>query len=113
MKDYTTWTKFEINKAVAEFEGLKISKNQYREFGDRDGNCVLVDMHNVGDTVVDYCNNPSDTWPIIFDNRLCITASLSDDYWVASHARKEIECRHKNPLVAAMIVYLMIKDAEK
>ena len=60
-KDYT---EFEINKRCAEILAWESEPNvKSVKF---DSGCFLV--HSVGYTafkIEDYCNNPSDTWPII------------------------------------------------
>ena len=48
----------------------------------------------------DYCSNPSDAWPIILE----IKRQLAN--------QKYIWYMRRNPLREAMIVYLMMKDAE-
>ncbi len=71
--------------------------------------------------VPDYCNNPSDAWPIILENRIeihprdirvsrneyikgwgALPESCSESY--------EIFSKDKNPLRAAMICFLMMGD---
>lgn len=70
---------------------------------------------------VDYCNNPSDAWPIIVENRIDI--EFPDEYgYAVGTASKFIEgdtdivVDFEKPceaLRAAMIVYLMLKESEK
>lgn len=61
--------------------------------------------------VTDYCNNPSDAWPIIYDNHISI---INNYGWGACHHRTGIESSmHVNPLRAAMIVFLMMQDEAK
>ncbi len=64
------------------------------------------------ETVPDYCNNPSDAWPIIIENKISIRyAGILDTDWVSRtiHTPRVFD---KNPLRAAMIVFLMMKEAE-
>lgn len=65
---------------------------------------------------VDYCNNPSDAWPIIMENHITI---FSPDYNKGdSDWRSELydsdegifDFTDKNPLRAAMIVFLMMQE---
>lgn len=56
------------------------------------------------------CNNPADAWPIIVENRISIRNRYEGDWkaeneWGVSHFH--ISC---NPLRAAMIVFLMMRD---
>lgn len=108
MKDYSAMSDFEINKAVARYE--------FGSFETCEGE-VYVDSKADGANVVpvsgvyDPCNNPANAWPIIIDNRIgfCSTA----DCWYA-HDDGEFASfiSDKNPLRAAMIVFLMMKDVE-
>lgn len=121
MKDYATLTDFEINKAVAENLPYThvIGDGKYPSISD---DAVYVERKawkygNTEECGVDYCNNPSDAWPIIVENRIDIALD-SDGTTTASHYCYAIgdflgwyNC--ENPLKAAMICYLMIKDAEK
>ena len=72
--------------------------------------------------VYDYCNNPSDAWPIITSNSIAIfeTAVAGGDVrWVATtnldkswlgYGAEGFDCYHNNPLRAAMIVFLMMQE---
>ena len=65
---------------------------------------------------VDYCNNPSDAWPIILEHKIH-TGWAFDDMWRAeitnqgqsSPFRKE-EAVNENPLRAAMIAFLKMTE---
>jgi hypothetical protein len=60
------YTEFDINKRCAELLGIKVSKEQYMHFGDRDENVVITGSGGPElSSAVDYCNNPSDTDAII------------------------------------------------
>ena len=61
----------------------------------------------------DYCNNPSDAWPIIVANRINVYASEGPDFmpWMAGCGG--IMVSNKNPLRAAMIVFLMMQEQAK
>jgi len=63
--------------------------------------------------VPDYCNNPSDAWPIIVANRINVYASEGPDFmpWMAGCGG--IMVSNKNPLRAAMIVFLMMQEQAK
>ena len=57
------------------------------------------------------CNNPADAWPIIFENEIKLDPRPSHEKlpWMASF---EDRCYsvHPNPLRAAMICFLKMKD---
>ena len=61
----------------------------------------------------DYCNNPSDASQIITANRVNVYASEGPDFrpWMAG--RDGFMVSNKNPLRAAMIVFLMMQDEAK
>ncbi|EJS0970443.1 DUF2591 family protein [Salmonella enterica] len=75
--------------------------------------------------VVDYCNNPTDAWPVITGNEICLlnvydeednfksttwTATTNVDLtWLGIEGRG-YEHTHKNPLRAAMIVFLQMQE---
>ena len=67
---------------------------------------------------LDYCNKPSDAWPIILENKIGIDtigfkggeervwwAELAYDEYGSNHYAE-----HENPLRAAMIVFLMMGE---
>ncbi len=58
------------------------------------------------------CNNPADAWPIIKENMISII-NLDEDEWGARGMAycKSKRAIHENPLRAAMIVFLMMQDA--
>lgn len=123
MTDYESMSDFEINKVVAKSFGLNPHIDRYSS------SAVLIDRVKS----VDYCNNPADAWPIIVENEIAISpnqeASMevgmaySTGVWTASASRVIdgeiclssgcfiINC--ENPLRAAMIVFLMMQEAEQ
>lgn len=61
------------------------------------------------------CNNPSDAWPIIFENKIGIMHNWNKEgYWSAISPKSgcDYDCNGRNPLRAAMICFLKMKDAE-
>lgn len=96
MTDYSKMSDLEIN--------IMVSKSLYGE---------LSNWHKgeLNEGVVDYCNNPSDAWPIIASGRIGL--NFVNGIWRAqSMMTGWIELCHENPLRAAMIVYLMMKESE-
>ena len=60
----------------------------------------------------DYCNNPSDAWPIILENKISIVPT--GGWWRARPEKTAWpEQFNDNPLRAAMIVFLMMQEQEK
>ncbi len=98
MSKYTEMSDFEINKLVA--ERLGYTYKQFKIFK------------------LDYCNNPKDAWPIILEYKIGInTSGIKGDegrLWWAELTFDGYGDNHyaedKNPLRAAMIVYLMMGD---
>lgn len=110
--DYSQLSDFEINKHVAhalgnpdvgrpfdEISGTACQFTVFKNTGlNREGEIVMRPM-----TVTkDFCNNWSDAGPIIVENKICLL-SLNDK-WRAHDFKYMAE--HKNPLRAAMIVFL-------
>jgi hypothetical protein len=73
---------------------------------------------------IDFCNSPNDAWPIIVENRISIT-TIGNGYWNADLITsieewgedEDFVCsssgyyQHKNPLRAAMIFFLKMKES--
>ena len=112
---YEEMNNHQINKLVARKLGVEwIAVAQ-------DG--LIVDGKSAS---VDYCNNPSDAWPIIVENKISLITPddgsfISEAVVVSRHLGyddDEIHCeisfsvQHDNQLRAAMICFLKIKDAE-
>jgi len=95
MTNYDDMSDFQINKAVAEAQGF----NAYH----------LEDK--------DYCNNPSDMWPIIVEHNILIRPRPETDIGepFASDIRgiHVTRCIDNNGLLrAAAIVYLKMEEAK-
>lgn len=123
MKDenmnYESMGDFEINKAafllaaklgLLDFEDVMQSKNP-------DSDAVMY-----GDGANWYawngCNNPADAWPIMLENGIAplaenggIYGATTDTYeYYEPHGNVIYSCEDKNPLRAAMIVFLMMSE---
>ncbi|WP_063119049.1 phage protein NinX family protein [Escherichia coli] len=117
--DYSQLSDFEINVAV--FEAIHNGSPDYKE--GENGAMVFIsfegDIVN-GDAVevevecgsFNPCANPADAWPIIEKYRISII-NLDEDEWGARGVAycKSKRAIHENPLRAAMIVFLMMQDA--
>lgn len=106
MKDYASMSDNEIAEKVGKAIGIhSIAGDLY--------------IKNGVWTRFDPCNNPADAWPIIVSKKICIAFDVfaePDDGgdWVASPAYyvEGERIRNDNPLRAAMIVFLMMKEGE-
>lgn len=111
MKDYASMSDREINMHVA---SIIYPESTVIESRSRPP-CAFV-TGGIPDCWVDYCNNPADAWPIITENKISIYAMSETDArgkWGAE-AFYPSEAYHfnDNPLRAAMIVFLMMKEGE-
>ncbi|HGM4636867.1 TPA: phage protein NinX family protein [Serratia marcescens] len=118
MTDYSKMSDFEINKGVAERLGYSVQENRHLK------DVVEIwrfeeHMEDAGDKyhgIRNYCNNPADAWPIIVANEIGVVPSKSSNTYawdLSGGILKGIKHVDDNPLRAAMIVFLMMKDAEK
>ena len=111
MKDYSKMSDEEINEAVYT---LLVSDESYPK------ELAYKVYHLLADKP-DYCNNPSDAWTIIFVNDIMLNPNCVEALWKAEQGFREkpsgfysaATAYSNNPLRAAMIVYLMMKDEEK
>jgi len=112
---------FEINELTAIKLGLNISKEQWMHLGDRDENLVIIDtskdssdiINRTFDTV-DYCNNWADMGPLLLEELIETAPLCNGNKWKAVVVKYDKRgnaihyiSKHKNPLRAAAIVYLL------
>lgn len=102
--NYEQMSDFEINKSVAGALGVKWYIVAGRMITGSDG------------SYTDYCNNPADAWPVIVDNGIGIEQNHSQTKWIARSfsvglTEQAYAFVDKNPLRAAMIVFLMMRKA--
>lgn len=102
--NYEQMSDFEINKSVAELLSVNLG------VGSIESGCVVWDESF---NEIDYCNNPSDAWPIITENHIHICFGSELTTAKAFTCTELVEVVDKNPLRAAMICFLKMKDAEK
>lgn len=93
MKNYSEMSDFEINE--------KMSMAMRSQSAVPESKYVVIN---------DYCNNPADAWPIIESNKISLTYHQSRGEWSAIFNSENISM-HGSPLRAAMIVFLMMQDA--
>lgn len=121
--NYKNATDAQINEAVT----MAVGKFKDSDYSSVSGNYhkghVLNCDYSVG-VVHDYCNNPSYAWPIMMKNKITVIdffneyiavhdIQFNDNEHSDSVADWVLEARHKNPLRAAMIVYLMMNEDKK
>lgn len=113
MKNYSAMSDFEINLAVVH---ILLGKGNYD--WDSEFQEVYLEVY-MGDRF-DPCNNPSDAWTIIVDNKISLNPRCANDEWKAQVriGKDDIfdnyaSCWDRNPLRSAMIVYLMMKEVEE
>ncbi len=114
--NYAEMSDFEINKAV--FLKLKIYYEDFdlNPFPDNCTSFSYVDGYNWHK--FDACNNPSDAWPIIVENDIMLNPNCADSLWKAEQGFRfkpsgfydVATAYNKNPLRAAMIVFLMMNE---
>lgn len=73
----------------------------------------FVTHHN--GSKLDYCNNPADAWQIIANNHIGIAPYPSKAFaWSSRHGMaSDLSAEDKNPLRAAMIVFLMMQEKKE
>lgn len=108
--NYEEMSDNEINEQVADLMGGYAGNVHCRETKVKVKDAATNGMFYME---VDYCNNPSDAWPIILANRINVYASEGPDFmpWMAGCGGVMVS--NKNPLRAAMIVFLMMQEQDK
>ncbi|MBH3259960.1 DUF2591 family protein [Serratia marcescens] len=100
----------------------------YSKMSDLDINVLVGEIQGFANKIAalngmrDYCNNPADAWPIIVENGISLyhdngnwQAEMNYYAPVGAFGTDEACSKFvddKKPLRAAMIVFLMMKDAE-
>lgn len=125
MSDWQSKSDFEINKAVAETQQFTyvIGDGLYPSQSDE---AVHVERKyfkygNIEQCGVDYCNNPSDAWPIITGNKIDLSFAV-ESLGGIGQAQAYIEgdtdifsefTDNNKALRAAMIVYLEMSGVKQ
>ena len=110
--NYAEMSDFEINKLVTKHlltDGWKYNEKEKGFIFESDG-----DLYRI----YDYCNNPSDAWLIIVENDIMLNPNCADLLWKAEQGFRVkpsgfydvAVAYNKNPLRAAMIVFLMMNE---
>lgn len=113
--DYSKMSDFEINLRVAEIvvDYECISRLPYTDMAVHWGDGANWHVFNP-------CNNPADAWPIIVENSIsiindkdCFPRATNDSFLFINDQFDD--CIHwcgRNPLKAAMIVFLMMQESK-
>ncbi|MFH2379733.1 phage protein NinX family protein [Morganella morganii] len=104
MNKYSDKSDYEINKAVA------VNINGTDSVLEKFGRIYISDGDRGAMVSFSPCNNPADAWPII--NEYGISLIYQEREFQFATNDGNIECSISNPLKAAMIIFLMMKDAE-
>ena len=116
--NYEEMSDFEINAAVT----CIVHNCQGWEFNWTNScffHCGVDGSGYFSQSIINYCNNPSDAWPIIVENGISLVWMNAEvSYYEAHGINEEIwdedwQSQHPNALRAAMICFLKMKDAEK
>ena len=113
MKDYASMSDFEINRRVADIAMNGTWHASPSHPGNSSGGWLYGSNGIQTYPLPDYCNNPADAWPIITSSMISIRP-VGDDgqLWEASVMGGMKADYDKNPLRAAMVVFLMMKEGE-
>lgn len=112
---YEEMSDFEINKLVAKSLGIEVPEklNPWLWKTDFCLHQLNGDGSKVEKTIVsNYCNDPSCSWSVIVDNKISLNCSSlqMDGYTWQAGRNFKVQHRDKNPLRAAMICFLKMKD---
>lgn len=111
MTDYSKMSDFEINRLIA---SAVLECDVFNYPHSADGSSVGSGSKYFP-IWFNYCNNPADAWPIIIRNLISIDSIFDKGNTWLAFGGDDSEHRHvhSNPLRAAMIVFLMMKEAEQ
>ena len=107
MMNYEGMSDFEINKQVAINRGGYQGHVEHMQHGVKESDRA---SHGLLFTERDYCNNPSDAWPII--NSIFWELVRADELGVTEWARHMRTDGGSDKLRAAMIVFLIIRGGK-
>lgn len=117
MTDYSEMSDADINLRIAKIMHPEKEFTLAYSFGHPEGPMVQWVQGYAEYLKLDYCNNPADAWPIIEANRIGIIPAPEHGEWKAAHRSVGDDGmphhfnQGRNPLRAAMIVFLLMQDA--
>ena len=107
--NYEKMSDFEVNAAVSMHVLWKNHRCEEVDCNDKTGVVSWADGANWHE--FNPCNNPSDAWPIILFAKIWIQPDMvGDGFWHCYDCESEFSSKHKNPLRAAMVVFLMMQE---
>lgn len=126
MKDYSEMSDAEINQCITSIVD-KCDKWCLSKDGSYFYDCGIDGSQFYTIPISDYCNNPSDMWPLIVANGITLVHCGADNTYAAAAKYSYIDISmeeyiegdevfggtgyfDKNPLRAAAIVFLMLND---
>lgn len=126
MKDYASMSDFEINKLVAIANGYPHDDCDIAKLNNPMVGVEWDDDTDYATKTLDYCNNPADAWSIIVQGGIslikctvgsgCWSAEIITDIDEATdnlfQCQSSFDYQDANPLRAAMIVFLKMKEVE-
>lgn len=91
---------------------------EYEEMSDFEINCrIHAEVMQISGLnsfkAKDYCNNPSDAWPIIVENHIAVVPyqyTIPQAWPTAFGAASTLTTEDRNPLRAAMIAFLKMRE---
>lgn len=119
--NYEEMSDLEINKRVAMHLGHSVSNEHECSVN---GDCFILTNELEVRVKFNPCNNWADAGPIIYENEITIAKHVSSDDWEAYGGGYQVDYCHQiesykqaefvseNPIRAAMICFLKMKDFE-
>ena len=107
--NYEEMSDFDINRLVAINRGGYQGHVEHMQHGVKESDRA---SHGLLFTERDYCNNPSDAWPIILDSKITVRPWNNDEWqsFTMDGYDYDFMAWHENPLRAAMIVFIMMRE---
>ncbi|HGM9971115.1 TPA: phage protein NinX family protein [Proteus mirabilis] len=109
MNKYTELSDFEINLLVAQ---SVLPETQYDVIKQTMDIIQFLVDGSFGYRFFDPCSNPADAMPIIIENKIGLSPMYYSNKWTADCLDYDFISVNKNPLRAAMELFLLMKDAE-
>ena len=107
--NYETASDFEINKAVAVKRGLKLGKSQCASLKVHSSSVIAQSWLTGRFLEFNFLKDPADAWPVILANEIDIQFRQGTKCApIAKHLNEYAV--DKNPLKAAMICFLKMKE---
>lgn len=98
-----------MNYQTATDEEINIAMLNKIYFASNDNNAErLYHRARIASGDLDYCNNPADMMPVVFDYKISLEYDSPNEW----HAYNwEAQARDKNPMRAAAVCYLLMENS--